>query len=166
VKTLLPIDLHLAPSRLFRCASTAVGDVGVLAVWRAHAAYAQSAATRRRAAPTFDAEGDAYYDGGDTGFDHGGDGDDGFEGLGGGAVGAEGDDAAEAAGSALARAAAEAAAAAGMLGHGGLALGGDMPEGLFPLLPAPRQVARLEVNYDRVAKVGLNTERVRCTSLH
>ncbi|KAG1673431.1 hypothetical protein FOA52_002196 [Chlamydomonas sp. UWO 241] len=40
-----------------------------------------------------------------------------------------------------------------MLGHGGLALGSDMPEGMFSLLPAPRQVTRLEVNYDRVAKV-------------
>ena len=89
--------------------------------------------------------GGGYDDDGDEGGGYGGYGDDGgdFEGLG----------ATAAAQDALFQATADAAVASGMLGLGGLLLVPPQNGGLPGMLSAPRKVQRVEVDYDRVAKV-------------
>ena len=129
----------------------------VFSVWKAHATAAAASASADRAASqagrrfdTSGADAGGADSGGEDGFgggDWGGFGDDGDGDYGGGEGGAAAG-AAEAAGQLLQAA----AAASGMLGVGGLQLGGDQ-DGLFALLQAPRRVQRVDVNYDKVAKV-------------
>lgn len=140
----------------------------MLSLWKCHATTAAMLRQGPATAPApagprgqategwkagFDEAGD---DGMDDGFGVGGFADDEECGEEGGAAGQQEQGrqaAAEAAGQAMLQAVAEAAAAAGMLGLGGLDLAaGAGQDGTSWLLPAPRQVAKVEVAYDKVAK--------------
>ena len=161
-KTLLPSEApHAAPRpALFRIMSTALGDRDVLALWSSHALAAAAAASKAKHGRGGRQQQQQGYEGEEAGGYGGDDGDDDDGGGGGGYDGGYADNdggfdggdcdpsvsAAAAAHQAVMEASAAAAAASGMLGPGGLLLGGV-------LMPAPRKVQRVEVSYDRVAKV-------------
>ncbi|GAX76043.1 hypothetical protein CEUSTIGMA_g3486.t1 [Chlamydomonas eustigma] len=157
-KTLMPVDLHMDPQRqLITVLHTALGDFDVLSLWRcqvqsAAAAAAQAAGQKRRLVGEGVDPERTHYGSNDAGdrksyiedcdTEYGG-----LEDCD-GAWGGEGD-AVDTATQVIFQATADAAAAAGMLGPGGLWTVPVM-EGLKAV---PRRVQRLDVSYDRMAKV-------------
>lgn len=170
-KTLLSGEGHLLPPsapgrdpsrQLFVALGTAHGDHDVLSLWRAQALATASSGGDRRGRRAAEARREGFAAGGDGGgYDDDDDGDEGGGGYGGyGDDGFDGDGgdsedlgATAAAQDALFQATADAAVASGMLGFGGLLLVPPNNGGLPGLLSAPRKVQRVEVDYDRVAKV-------------